>query len=394
MSQPLEIETRATRLPRAPLQRRDTVCIVPWLRSGGRKVTRAHLRMSREPAFCAALASSLSAVERELRKATGVQFGLEAHVFKLVTPMELMERIATWAVIALPISGAKAVLEINDGASAHLFRHLGLGCVWPAERLSKAEDSTLTQLLLTALRALAEFPVWKSGFAPRLLALCRDRKQAMAALTTGELHVDVGVRLVVAGSPWCLTLYVPARAIEVAMLKAPVRRRALHVPSAIAKAEIPAQVVAGRGSLSLRQLSRLAPGDTVEIAGLGWHAGKLVGAARLRTAAFEAHGALFPRGLELSRFNTTVSPQEPQMSDDLSQSLLPIEVEVELTRFSLPLSELATLRPGAVVPLRQHDSDPVTLRVGGRPIARAELVDIDGEVGARILELLEREEAP
>ncbi len=80
------------------------------------------------------------------------------------------------------------------------------------------------------------------------------------------------------------------------------------------------------------------------------------------------------------------------MKDDMSRSLLPVEVEVELTRINLPLSELGTLRPGAVLPLRQRDDDPVTLKIGGRAIARAELVDIDGEVGARILELVEREE--
>ena len=67
---------------------------------------------------------------------------------------------------------------------------------------------------------------------------------------------------------------------------------------------------------------------------------------------------------------------------------LPVDVEIELTRLMLPLSELAVLKPGALLPLRINASEPVLLRIGDRAVARAELVDIDGEVGARILNLL------
>ena len=67
---------------------------------------------------------------------------------------------------------------------------------------------------------------------------------------------------------------------------------------------------------------------------------------------------------------------------------LPVEVEIELSRVMLPLSELAAIKPGALLPLRINPSEPVLLRVGDRAVARAELVDIEGEVGARILCLL------
>ena len=67
---------------------------------------------------------------------------------------------------------------------------------------------------------------------------------------------------------------------------------------------------------------------------------------------------------------------------------LPVEVEVELTRLRLSVSELATLRQGSLVPLHINSSEPVVLRVGDRAVARAELVEIEGEVGARILALL------
>jgi type III secretion protein Q len=41
-----------------------------------------------------------------------------------------------------------------------------------------------------------------------------------------------------------------------------------------------------------------------------------------------------------------------------------------------------------VLGLRLGSGEPVTLRVAGRPVAVAELVDIDGEVGARVLRLI------
>lgn len=66
----------------------------------------------------------------------------------------------------------------------------------------------------------------------------------------------------------------------------------------------------------------------------------------------------------------------------------PVEVEVELARLPLSLGALGELRPGAILPLRVRSGDPVLLRLGDRAVARAELVDLEGEVGARILALL------
>lgn len=67
---------------------------------------------------------------------------------------------------------------------------------------------------------------------------------------------------------------------------------------------------------------------------------------------------------------------------------LPVELEVELARISVSLEELAAFAPGMVLPLSVKPGDAVLLRVGERAIARAELVDVEGEVGARVLQLL------
>lgn len=79
-------------------------------------------------------------------------------------------------------------------------------------------------------------------------------------------------------------------------------------------------------------------------------------------------------------------------ADEVTQltEAVPVELCIELTRLLLPISELATLRPGAIMPLAINVTQPVTLRLGDRTVARAELVDIEGQVGARILTMTPR----
>ena len=66
---------------------------------------------------------------------------------------------------------------------------------------------------------------------------------------------------------------------------------------------------------------------------------------------------------------------------------LPVDVQVELATVRLTIAELGAIQPGGVVPLRIAPGEPVTLRIGDSAVAIAELVEIEGEIGARILRL-------
>jgi flagellar motor switch protein FliM len=68
---------------------------------------------------------------------------------------------------------------------------------------------------------------------------------------------------------------------------------------------------------------------------------------------------------------------------------LPVEVACELGRVTMSGRELLELRPGAVIPVGRPLSGPVDLVVGGRVVARGELVDVEGEIGVRITQLVE-----
>ncbi|MCA9597966.1 MAG: FliM/FliN family flagellar motor switch protein [Myxococcales bacterium] len=65
----------------------------------------------------------------------------------------------------------------------------------------------------------------------------------------------------------------------------------------------------------------------------------------------------------------------------------PLVVRVEVGSVTLSAREWAALRPGDVIETGHRIADPVVLRIGGREVARGELVSVEGEVGVRIRSL-------
>ncbi|MDH5670814.1 MAG: FliM/FliN family flagellar motor switch protein [Myxococcales bacterium] len=66
----------------------------------------------------------------------------------------------------------------------------------------------------------------------------------------------------------------------------------------------------------------------------------------------------------------------------------PVELCIELSRFTLRLEELASIEAGEVLSSGRPIGERVTLRAGDQPLAHGELVDVDGEIGMRITEVL------
>jgi len=64
----------------------------------------------------------------------------------------------------------------------------------------------------------------------------------------------------------------------------------------------------------------------------------------------------------------------------------PVVVRVEIGAAEMAAREWASLAKGDVISLKKRLGEAVTLRVSGVEVARGELVQIDGEVGVRILE--------
>jgi type III secretion system YscQ/HrcQ family protein len=78
--------------------------------------------------------------------------------------------------------------------------------------------------------------------------------------------------------------------------------------------------------------------------------------------------------------------------DDLNTEVLaaaPVEVVAELGRIVLRGDEVLALERGSVLSVA-HQGGRIDLVVGGRPWARGELVNVDGDLGVRVTELVRR----
>jgi type III secretion system YscQ/HrcQ family protein len=65
----------------------------------------------------------------------------------------------------------------------------------------------------------------------------------------------------------------------------------------------------------------------------------------------------------------------------------PLELSVEIARFTLPLGEIARLSIGDVLLTGRPIGEHVTLRAGTRAIGTGELISVDGAIGVRIVTL-------
>ncbi|MCB9654312.1 MAG: FliM/FliN family flagellar motor switch protein [Deltaproteobacteria bacterium] len=71
---------------------------------------------------------------------------------------------------------------------------------------------------------------------------------------------------------------------------------------------------------------------------------------------------------------------------------IPVSVSVELGRVRLTADEVIRLRAGMIIELGQTPNDPVDLVVNGRLVARGELVEIQGQLGVKILHMTKDDE--
>ena len=82
--------------------------------------------------------------------------------------------------------------------------------------------------------------------------------------------------------------------------------------------------------------------------------------------------------------------EEDEIPDAAAASLLDdvtVAMVVELGRVMVSAADVMGLRPGQVIELSRAPGEPVDLVVDGKRIGKGELVEIDGELGVRILSL-------
>jgi type III secretion system YscQ/HrcQ family protein len=130
---------------------------------------------------------------------------------------------------------------------------------------------------------------------------------------------------------------------------------------------------------------------------------KSLGETRFRSALRAAQHEKMQGSFTLLRTDVALGEPDAEHSDDddgefeeepepLEESAhllgdLTVAMVVELGRVDVSASDVLALRPGQVVELSRSPGDPVDLVVDGKRLGKGEVVEIEGELGVRILSL-------
>ena len=266
----------------------------------------------------------------------------------LATPAPGMVRLG----LSLDALAAPALLEVEASLAVCLVDRLagGEGPLPPALTLTPIERSALELLALVAIAGAAEVPPVADHLAPMLAAAAEEPPNPLA------------VEITVAAGPLrgrC-RLLLPAEALR--RLEAPG-----ELAGPVAAWVAPGWLSSGGARLAPEELAALAPGDVLLL-----DEGPS-DAACLHLPGLRLHGRL--EGDDFHLEEPTVDPSTAELS---------LELTVELARVSITLGDLARVEAGGAIPLHAPRDGRVVLRLGDRPVARGQLVEIDGALGVRI----------
>lgn len=363
-------------------------------RMGTRRLTRAHVTLGARPQVARLGREMLQILCEDLEREIGSPVRIAGQLVEtIVVPATGLAHTGTFVLFDLSRVVACAVLELDPPvAFAALERFAGRRQIpSPVTRLIRLEEATFAFLMMSGLAALRPRSELHRRLGPRFAGVTMEREEALGRLEGRKHHLAVELTLSVGEVFAGGRLLLPAVVFESVCRDLPVERDSTIAPEILA-ACIGVRCFLGCTRLPPPSLKKLSVGDVVVFEGT-LHGGEhLFGQGRLVARGFELVGEFTPEGFSLIRAHKRALSLESNMATVTEQGAgmppLPVDVEIELTRLMLPLSELAVLKPGHLLPLHINASEPVLLRVGDRAVARAELVEIDGEVGARILNLL------
>jgi type III secretion system YscQ/HrcQ family protein len=343
------------------------------------RIFRAHLPIDRTPGFTdlergLGGALHLRLVECFVSRARDLEALIAGVVVRLAAPGE------RWALIvidrALAVALAGAALGI-DGAGAEL----------PAPRPPTLAEIGALELIVQLLvedQALRVVGVVEPDELLGLLSGLADD----ALVHVLEARVDSavgrgGARVIV---PQAYAVAAPIPRARVAVQRRRARLDAIRAEAVVELGRAPI-VVASLGALRLRDVLAFpvpSPSGAKIAAQLrvarGAFDASLAGERLTLTGPFRLHP-----GVNMSE---TSERAEDAGADQLLREL-PVEIVCELGRVTLSGRELIELEPGAVIPIARPLAGPIDLTAAGRLVARGELVDVEGDLGVRLTEVVE-----
>ncbi|MBL8919697.1 MAG: FliM/FliN family flagellar motor switch protein [Myxococcaceae bacterium] len=349
-----------------------------------KRFSRAHLdlvaRTSVRDEAMAALGRATAALTEQLGEPVSALARLRDATLQ---PLQHLAKDAVFVVVELSSASAMAVVELEGPVVRHLLQVAAGsdGSAVAVTNLTRVESAALGWLALSTISGLRAASEFDARFSPRLVNVTMDRGEALRSIDATVRHLAIELQLSGTHPIGTARVLVPARMLQLAIQSAPVCEP--PPPSeALLSLVLTAGARFGRAQLLRADVGDLAAGDVIVFAGTRLHEGRFQGPARFLTRSFELSGELGADGFVVSR-------AAPLTTENPMSTSLNVAVEIELTSIQLPIRHLGTIAPGSILPLHINAAQTVTLRIEGKPVALAELVEVEGEIGARITAMLE-----
>jgi type III secretion protein Q len=289
----------------------------------------------------------------------------------------------------LTLDGMPALLLLDSDPVATL-----LELPLAAADLAQLPPGFQAALVAEAVADLLDRVASATGLAPDARALLPAAQIAQAALLSDPAAAELGWRIVGEDQQtWLrgavrLSANLAQRITELAA-----GQPATGDGLAVDRLPLAARIELGRTALTTAELGGLEPGDVVLVERHRWGEAvvAIIISAGLRYAArVDDNQVTILAQEEAGPLNqdTDAPPADGALSDIEEVT---VAVTFDLGQLELAIGELRRVREGYVLDLQRPLEGAVALRVNGRLIGRGELVDIEGSLGVRVIEIFPRD---
>lgn len=277
--------------------------------------------------------------------------------------------------MVVEVEGRRVLVEVEAALAttlaARVLQRPPPRLVDPEHPAPAALSGAVAALALAALRRSHTGSAFRMLEAGPAMAVARGHLAAFPRSTTAWLTVVVGADAFDARVTFDDAHHPPPRPLDLASLGS--------VPLAL-------PIVAATCAASRSEIAALAPGDAFVVPGL---------ALPPKTAALVPERGELGLSVEVAeptclvvRGQVEPFPWEVKMNADTTARVLDdasVVVRVEIGAVEMKAHEWAQLSTGDVISVGKKLGEAVVLRAAGVEIARGELVQVEGEIGVRIL---------
>ncbi len=372
----VEPATEALDLPAKPQARRVTLTPL-------KRFSRAHLELASRQVVRDEATQALAAATQNLSAQLGHPLAVSARVLDgTLQPLQHLGCESLFVVFELSTASTMALVELEAPLVSHLLSIVAGSDsrTVSVTSLTRIESAALGWLALSAIAGVRTVRAFDARFSPRLVTLTLDRGEALRSIDAAVRHLAIELQLASDHPLGTARVLVPAKMLQLAVQTAPVSEPPPAL-ECVLNTLVKARCRFGHAELLRADIGELAAGDVIVFAGCRLCGDHLHGPARFLTRSIQLTGELGADGFNVTR----AAP----ITQESTMSALNVDVEIELTTIQLPVRQLGTIAPGTVLPLHINAAQTVTLRIDGKAVALAELVEVEGEIGARITAMLE-----